>query len=151
MAAPCPSCNKFASLETEAQLDTDVEVVEGSNERELTVHASVRLVRNSSCCSVEMKECTLDIEEHVDVPECSHLDGHAWIIEDSYPEVEVTERVETTMRRGKQKGKPIKNPRYWSTYIGASLTVECTCTHCDRTVEVTLADETSAGSFDELT
>lgn len=138
----CPSCCTFVSLETEAQAQ-DVTVQDDGS-----VTAEIRLVRMcGSCGSEELKETSLTLEGQLETEaECSE-DEHLWALDDDGGEPEVTERSQTHDRNG----KPIKNSRYRRSYIGASLTVEGKCSHCGTTASVTLEDETTAGSFDELT
>ena len=140
----CPSCAKFVGLETSAEMNGEVEVEENGD-----VKAEVRLVRMcADCGSEELKEATLSLESTFQTDEdCTHEDGHAWELEEDPGDPEPTENVQTTDRRG----KPIKNPRYMKTLIGATLTVSGKCQHCAATTEISLADEIPASAFDELT
>lgn len=66
MATPCPSCNKLCSLEMQEpeiqdELTVEVEADEENSSFTFTVSGSIRIVRNSECCGMEMKEATFDI------------------------------------------------------------------------------------------
>jgi hypothetical protein len=70
----CPNCSKFTSLSFEdpevESLDVEVGDLAGGKV-DLTVTATVRVVRTTECCGDEAKEATLEMKEvlsGVDVP-----------------------------------------------------------------------------------
>lgn len=62
MPTPCPSCNKFPSLEP-----GDVEVNDLEINEDGTVTGSVRIALTSACCGDEMREYTFSVEHQVDL------------------------------------------------------------------------------------
>lgn len=58
---------------------------------------------------------------------------------------EELERTETKDR----KGRPIKNPRYMRTYLGATVTVEVQCSLCERTEDVVIEAVEQASGFED--
>jgi hypothetical protein len=143
----CPSCNKFASLETE---EPEVQSIEVDQDGRVT--GSIRVFRTSSCCGDEMKEYVFDInadptdeiDTHLEMHEQTGTEYELSVEEGS---VESTERSQTTDR----KGNKITNPRYMKTLIGFIATLDVSCS-CDQafTATVEVSDEVAASDFEEL-
>lgn len=146
MPTPCPGCSKLCSLENGEPEVNDVEIGDGS------ITASVRLVRNSSCCDQEMKEynyeLNLDISKELKAHEDKYHNG-----------VPQTYSVEEDSCDVDESG----GNRYAKNMIGVTLSVDVTCDgeHDDDDADgldtlkknvgnYSLEDKTNAGSFDEL-
>lgn len=162
----CPSCNKFATYDTSAEPEVDLEVDAQPSEDETgkaaqTVGASVtgtcRIVLTSECCGDELKEATFDISEEFELErsEGCECDLSEVTAEDS--EVELTDRRNTEKvtiaKRGPNKGQEVRNPipsRYQTQFYGASMTITVSCA-CGKTSESTgWSDFIQASSMDEM-
>lgn len=129
----CPSCNKFVSF------DTEVEPEENSLEvdAEGNVEASYRRVLTCQECGEELKECEFELSHAIEASECSSPEAGA----DKHHEWEVAaDDVQPTETQVGRK-----------TRYGVLVHVSATCNRCDATAEFDMADEASAGSFEELT
>jgi hypothetical protein len=132
MGNRCPSCNKMASLETEAEEPEGLEYDPGSG----LVTGTIRVVRKSECCGEELREATFDIEAEVGVDEDSK-DG------DEY-EVEVGSYEETESGGG----------RYAANKVGFSLDGKVVRRRDGKETEIgtfDAADAMNASAYDELT
>lgn len=144
--ARCPGCNKFAGLEMQEPEVESVNVERtdcGNSDPTVTVTASVRIVRTSSCCGDEMKSADLELEG-----ECTIADGHEGEGHDLEAEEEGCDSIDG---EGDGKGRP---SRYSKTFYGASVEVAIMCTCGDEPVEVgrvTLSDRIAASAMEDLT
>jgi hypothetical protein len=168
----CPSCNKFAALDSSAEpevnldVESELDIQEGEgpeserpsnvNKATATVSGNVRIVLTSECCGDEMKETTFDVDvscelERAEGCECELTELS---VEAS---AETTDRQESskpkTYVRGPKKGQTVQVPipyRFQKRFYGASLeiTVSCTCGNTKETVS--WADECQASHMDEM-
>ena len=124
----CPSCNKFAGLETQEPEVQSIDIDETGH-----VSAEVRLVRVSTCCGDEMKEAYFSLEVDVGVDEHTG-EGH---------ELQVEEESTDIIEEG--------GGRYAKSYYGVqvSATVTCSCGKLEP-VTVEMTDKVSASGMDEL-
>lgn len=129
----CPSCNKFAGLETQ-----EPEVTEEFDSETGNVSAEVRLVRNSECCGDEMKEANFSFEESVpdEIIKAHQGDGH---------ELEAAFDAETIEEGG---------GRYAKSFYGVTLSVGIRCS-CQAPADELLwthefSDKVSASEMEEL-
>lgn len=128
--ARCPGCNKFPSLESEAEVDQDLELNDG------TISGSVRVVRRSACCGEEIKELVYELEEDI----TEKLEGH---LEDGDHELELdAEDPEVDESGG---GRYAKN----MIQVTVNYTVKCSCQK-DPVHEGSLTHSEAASSFEEL-
>lgn len=157
MPSPCPNCNKMCSLENgEPEVINTVEISDG------IITASIRVARQSACCSEDMKEytyeCSLDVT--------SAITDHEEKFHNSVSQ-------EYDVDEGDCEVNESGGGRYAKNMICVCLSVDVTCQgeHVD-TVETSvldgrevttqlaaevanvgtfeLIDETNAGSFEEL-
>jgi len=130
----CPSCNKFASLETqEPELQTEEFDADTG-----TFSSEVRLVRNSGCCGDEMKEASFSFEGEMpkDKLKAHQGAGHELSAEFNTDIIE--------------EG----GGRYAKSYYGVVLTIDITCS-CQKPGDnpihsESFDDKVSAGSMEEL-
>ena len=142
MAAQCPGCQKFAPLTTNE--DPEVELDLSGR----TVVANIRLVRESECCSEEMKEANMEPEVEIDVEKLAgHVDeegepmeGHDLDIEEG--DKEITERSE-----GKGRG----TRTFHGVLVRFSISCSCQESGAPAVYEGEISDECQASSMDELT
>lgn len=129
----CPSCNKFAGLESQ-----DPEVDEEFDAESGQVTASARLVRNSSCCGDEMKEASFEFEEAMpeEIVQAHQGEGH---------ELEADFSSEAIEEGG---------GRYAKSYFGVQIdvTVRCSCQkqEDDPLWNHQFSDKVSASEMEEL-
>ena len=82
--AQCPGCQKFPALTTNEDPECELEI------SGRTVKATIRLVRESECCSEEMKEANMEPEIDIDADklaghvddEGEEMEGHDLSIEE---------------------------------------------------------------------
>lgn len=140
--ARCASCNKFTGEEASAEVNhIDVDV---SNFPEARVSASVRMVKSCLECGDEVKECDLEIEDYVELPDDWAEDADIDIEEDGDPEVEDRCPNPVNPKTGKQTPY-----RYRKTLYGARLAYKITLKG-QEPFEGELFDEVSASEFNEL-
>lgn len=130
MGNRCPDCNKFVSLETEAE-------EEGIDVSGASVDVQVRVVRNCAECSTEMKDNSFS--NSVDIPVdwlAEHSDsneGHG----DYEAELQNLEATESG------------GGRYAKNMIGFEATVKVTC-KCGEEIEIDVSDEDPASYYNDL-
>lgn len=145
MAAQCPGCNKFASLETN---DPEVQSVEIDSDG--MIEGEVKIVRVSSCCNEEMKEANFEFQIDPSDEIAEHIESHteagtAYDLSVEEDGIEQTERMSPGVDK---KGKLIPF-RFRKTFIGfsANFTVNCSC---GFSASVDYGDDLAASGFDEL-
>lgn len=138
--AVCPQCQRFPTLEAEAEL-VDGPDMDGSG----TTTAQVRVVKKCESCGTEIKEYTFELEGSAGMADDPGECAHEWEMGDT-PDPEITERQQTHDRHGKL----ITRSRYRRAYTGVTLQVEATCLSCGVEGVALLEEETTNGSFDEL-
>lgn len=128
----CPDCNKFVSFDDpEVEVDS-VDIADGF------VNASVTVNLNCADCGTQLKTGTIETDVVVDIPEGHDGDGHD--IEVEFDEAEGTSRSD---------GKPGTPSRYRRTFYGFSGTAKVTCSCGQMEIDVEVADDMQASSFDE--
>lgn len=153
MAATCPGCNKFASLETqEPEIDEGSEDITDNGDGSVDISVSVTIKRNSACCGEEMKyyEESVDLSGTHECPVESDpgepVRGDA---DDRYEVTsfssDITERAESVDKKGKRI--PF---RYQKTFIGADIAATVHCNWCKQDFDATGSIEAQASSFDEV-
>lgn len=118
MAAKCPGCNKFASLE-EPELEDSDTTVDGST---VTVTASV--FRNSTCCGDEVKRADLEGDFEVD-HDCP---VHA-VPEEADNEFELTIDPEWTPYVS-------GGARFQRAYVGVTGQIAVKCVACEELITI---------------
>jgi hypothetical protein len=141
----CPNCEKFVSFD-----DPQVEVEDTDvNGEQLT--GIVRVVLTCNECGDELKDYEFDLEADIE-HECEKMpegEEPSYEIESEW-DGSSTDRFETTVQRGKNRGKAIRNYRYMRHYYGAELTASVKCSHCGEVIEVEITCEEQASGFNEL-
>jgi hypothetical protein len=154
MPSPCPSCNKLCSLENGEPEVENLELTDG----ELT--ASIRLVRQSACCSEDMKEYTYEPNLNIQSEILAHLKKFHKELFDGDNEAP-RDGVELPEFEASENGCDVDESgggRYAKNIISISLNVDVICQsdiHDSEKADAVvgsfgLTDSTNAGSFDEL-
>jgi hypothetical protein len=132
----CPTCNKFASFDT----DTEPEISdEKFDDDTCVVSFNVRIVNTCAECSEELKEATFDVE--LDGPKpFPHEDSCK--NQETYS-VEVESSREDRVVRG-------KSPRYNKTFYGYSATATVECDGCSASFSISHQDDIQASAMEEL-
>jgi hypothetical protein len=127
----CPSYNKFASQEADVEMSSELEVSEDGS-----VTGEVRVVVTSGCCSDELKEANLEIDESVDIKD---HEGHSLSVTADDPDL---------IDEYDNPGRPARYQKHW---YGASLSYTVTCDDCKVAVaDGDWSDKVPASSMDEL-
>ena len=163
----CPSCNKFATYDTSAEPEVELEVSaewraneDPESEDELdhdavegTVTGSVHIVLTAECCGDELKESTFDVEQEFTLERADGCACDLTSLDVSGEGSELTERQETTSKRIKKDGTVVEKPipyRYQKRFFGAQVEIEVTCA-CGKSKEsINWKDEVQASGMDEL-
>ncbi len=150
----CPDCQKFVSYGDAETSEIEVEI----NDTELAMNGTLYLTCGD--CGTNLKSVELasetTIEEEVFPATPDSFDEENDIVEyeiDGTPDIEPTSRSETKDR----KGKPIKSPRYWKTFYGASASIDVARVITDKdgnekardTTTFTIEAEEQASAFEE--
>ena len=131
----CPDCNRFVSYdEPEAEIDSY-----NFSEKQLT--AEVRIVLKCAECGEELKEATKTFEKEIICPECGSSNLECDNIDSNG---------DSRFEEKDDKGKPIKNSRYWKTFYIADLVIEMSCLDCKHEWMENEAVEEQASFFEEL-
>ncbi len=145
MGNKCPSCNKFSALEFQEPEEESFEVENLEHISEdgtvtATMHATVRIERNSECCGETMKEASLEMSEEFTI-EHDKLEEH----------LVAKEGCELTAAADDPEQVEEGGGRYTKSYFGASITyrVTCECGNGDELHEGTLEEKIAASSMDE--
>lgn len=131
MPSPCPDCNKFASLDSESEVE-DIEV------GETDVNAIIHITRRSVCCGADMTETYMDVSAEIqDDPESEKGDPdceHEW------------EEYGISGSEVEEGG----GGRYAKNIITAKATVEVECKKCGQMGQAFLENSLAAGHFDSI-
>jgi hypothetical protein len=166
--ALCPSCNKFAALDSSSEpeinvgveselLVTDPDEPSDVDKATARVNGDCRIVLTSECCGEEMKETTFEISDvDIDIAraEGCNCDLTALEVEASG---EIVDRQETsepkTYKIGPKKGQTVDvpiPPRFQKRFYGAELEITVSCA-CGKTMGTEQwKDECQASSMDDL-
>lgn len=152
MANRCPSCNKFSALTFEEPEEESFEVDNGLDEISedgtvtATMHATVKITRNSECCAEVVKEASLEMSEEFTI-EHGKLEDHidkkedgSWAWKEGCELTAACDDPEQVEEGGK---KP---------HFGASITyrVTCECGKGDELHEGTLEEKIAASDMDDV-
>lgn len=154
MANRCSGCNKFSALEFQEPEEESFEVenldhISDDGTVTATMHASIKIERNSECCGETMKEASLEMSEEFTLDHDKleeHLvkkedGGWAW-----------KEGCELTAAADDPEQVEEGGGRYAKSFFGASITyrVTCECGKGDELHESTIEDKIAASSMDEV-
>jgi hypothetical protein len=142
----CPDCRPFAPKDTDTEPDSDL-----SYDKETqSVSGTVRIHNDCENCGQELEETefTFDIDcrEAIDAHKKAGKKSTAHSFDEDSITVERTDDVQRVDRRG----KPIKNPRYWSRLYGVTVVVQLQCSCGEDIDEVTAHEQTKASYMDSL-
>ena len=140
MPTPCPSCNRFCTLELQEPEVNEITLnFDNEDPDSATVTYDVRIVRNSECCGDEMKEASFS--EDAEVPDEIIVKMKEKLAVDAEAEFEVNEGSPETIEEG--------GHRYKKSYYGFTLPVQVSYKGAVLG-EFDITDKIEASGMDEL-
>ena len=145
----CPDCNKFVPYDTEIAPEVGSEEVEHSiDDGKGTAQIIVEVRRVLTCenCGTELKDCTFDFSEEIEVCACVNEDGIP-----TEMDTEVEAHPTTRMQTHDRAVRVITSPRYRKTYYGVDICGAVKCPKCLGDWAFQESQDLEASAFDELT